>query len=126
MLALLSSLGITKRLAGIAKIGVVLAIIGTAWLLWRQRGAELAAAKARLAVVQTAQVQDQATIARLRAAQARSDAAQAQAAKAAAQVDAAASAIADATNSVSSGDDGPVAPVLSNTLARLRAAQGVK
>lgn len=119
--AALSALGISKRLAGIAEAGLAVAIIGLAWFMWHQRGVELQAARSRVAVLQSAQMQDEATIASLRKAQARSDVAQADAARAAAQATQAAGVI-----EAAKGSDGPVAPVLADALARIRQAQGLK
>lgn len=119
--AALSALGISKRLAGIAEAGLAVAIIGLAWFMWHQRGVELQAARSRVAVLQSAQLQDEATIKQLRQSQARSDVAQANAQRAEEQATHAASVI-----EAAHGSDGPVAPVLADALSRLRQAQGLK
>lgn len=113
------------RLAG---FGLVTILIACGCLLWARRGDELAAAKARQAeavqALATAQVSlqaDQQTVTALQQQQAASNAALEQVSVASVST---ASTAATINAQIGTSQDGPVAPVLAQTLATLSKAQG--
>lgn len=113
------------KLAGAAGIAV---LVTAAFLLWAHRGDELVIARAQrtqavqaLSVAQSAALADQRIISALQAQQAVNNAVLAQVG-----LDESASAATAATTNaqIATSEDGPVAPVLAQTLASLSKAQG--
>lgn len=116
-----------RRLAGLG-LGALLLVI--ACLLWTRRGDEIAAAKSRqteaVQALATAQVNlqaDQQTVASLQAQQAANNTVLAQVGAASAT---AASTAATINAQIATNQDGPVAPVMAQTLEVLAKAQGEK